>query len=142
MEEYQASWPEGFHQPLKKRMKECKKKTRTDTAEQSDSGLIFTRTLGVMNSRDIKVEQILRYELAPVPTLMFEEKTRDLRIAKSKSILKNKLQVEQSACATGQPDAIVIDGCAILWVVQWPSMGSVQELIFCEICRRESERWY
>ena len=60
---------------------------------------------------------------------MFEEKTRDLRIAKSKSILKNKLQVEQSARATGQPDAIVIDRCAILWVVHWPSKGSVQELV-------------
>ena len=91
MEEYEASWPEGFHQPLKKRvrtMKECKKKTRTDTAEQFNSGLIFSRALGLMNSRDIKVEQIHSYELAPVPISMFEEKTRDLRIAKSKSILK------------------------------------------------------
>ena len=76
-------------------MKECKKKTRTDTAEQFDSGLIFARALALMNSRDIKVEQILSYELAPVSTSMFEEKTRDLRIAKSSSILKNKLQVEQ-----------------------------------------------
>ena len=46
--------------------------------------------------------------LAPVPTSMFEGKTRDLRIAKSKSILKSKLQVEHSARATGQPDAIVM----------------------------------
>ena len=132
MEEYEASWPEGFHQPLKKRvrtMEDCKKKTRTDTAEQFASGLIFARALGVMNSRDVKVEQILNYELAPVPTSMFEEKTRDLCIAKSKSILKNKLQVEQSARATGQPDAIVIDGCAILWIVHWPSKGIVQDLV-------------
>ena len=59
MEEYEASGPEGFHQPLKKRvhtMKECKKKTRTDTAEQLDSGLIFARALELMNSRDVKVE--------------------------------------------------------------------------------------
>ena len=55
-------------------MKECMKKTRTDTAEQFDSGLIFARSLGLMNSRDIKVEQILSYELAPVPTTMVEEK--------------------------------------------------------------------
>ena len=36
MEEYEASWSEGFHQPLKMRvrtMKECKKKTRIDAAE-------------------------------------------------------------------------------------------------------------
>ena len=64
MEEYEVSWPEGFHQPLKKRvrtMKECKKKTRTDTAEQFDSGLVFARALGLMNSRDVKVEQSLSY---------------------------------------------------------------------------------
>ena len=66
--------------------------------------------------------------LVPVPTSMFEE-TRDLRIAKSKSILKNELQVEQSARATGQPDTIVIDGRAILWVVHWPSKRRVQDLV-------------
>ena len=77
MEEYEASWPEEFHQPLKKRvctMKECKKKTRTDTAEQFDFGLIFARALALMNSRDIKVEQILSYELAPVPTSILRGK--------------------------------------------------------------------
>ena len=99
------------------------KTTTTVTAEQFDSGLIFARTLALMNSRDIQVEHILSYELAPVPTSMFDEITRKLRIAKS-TILKNKLQAEQSARATGQPDAIGIDGCAILWVVHWPSTRS------------------
>ena len=108
-------------------MKECKNTSTTVTAEQFDSGLVFARALALMNSRDI---HILSYELASVPTSMFNEKMRKLRIAKSKSILKNKLQVEQSARATGQPDAIVIDGCAILsWIVHWPSKGSVQDLV-------------
>ena len=89
MKEYEASWPEGFHQPLKKRvctMKECKKKSTTVTAEQFDSRQIFARALALMNSRDIKVEHIFSYEPAPVPTSMFDEKTRKLHIAKSKSI--------------------------------------------------------
>ena len=60
-----------------------------------------------MNFRDVKVKQILIYELAPVPTSMFEGKTRDVRVAKAKSTLKNKLQVAQSAHATEQPDATV-----------------------------------
>ena len=53
MKEYEASWPEGFHKPLKKRvctMKECKKKTRTDTAEQFDSGLIVARALTLIGT--------------------------------------------------------------------------------------------
>ena len=48
MKEDEASWREGFHQPLKKRvrtMKECKKKSTTVIAEQFDSGLIFARAL-------------------------------------------------------------------------------------------------
>ncbi len=111
-------------------MKENKKKTTTVAAEQFDSGLIFARALALMNSRDIKVEYILSYELASVPVSMFDEITRNLRITKSKSsLLKNKLLVEQSARATGQPDAIVMDGCAILWVLHWPSKGSVQDLV-------------
>ena len=44
---------------------------------------------------NVKVKQILSYELAPVPTIMFEGKTRDVRIAKAKSTLNNKLQVAQ-----------------------------------------------
>ena len=47
MKEDEASWREGFHQPLKKTvhtMKECKKKLTTTIAEQFDSGLIFART--------------------------------------------------------------------------------------------------
>ena len=43
--------------------------------------------------------------------------------------LMQELQVEQSARATGQPDAIVIDGCAIFWLVHWPSKESVQDLV-------------
>ena len=50
MEEYEASWPEGLHQPLKKRvctMKECKKYTKQGQilAEQFASGLTFARAL-------------------------------------------------------------------------------------------------
>ena len=62
-------------------------KSTTVTAEQLDSGLIFARALALMNYRDIRVEHILRYELAPVPTSMFDEKMWKLRIVKSKSIL-------------------------------------------------------
>ena len=75
------------------------------------------------------MKEILSYELAPVPTSVFEGETRDVRIAKAKSTLKNKLQVAQSARATGKPHAIVIDRCATLWVVHWPSKGSVQDLV-------------
>ena len=71
MEEIESSWPE--RSPIHT-IKVCKKKTRTDTAEQFNSGPIFASALGLMNSRDVKEKQILSYELPPVPTSMFEEK--------------------------------------------------------------------
>ena len=39
------------------------------------------------------MEQIVSYELAPVPTSMFEKNIRDLHIAKSKSILMNNFKL-------------------------------------------------
>ena len=65
-------------------MKECKMKTRTDPAKQFESGLILARALALMNSRNVKMKQILSCELARVPTSMFEGETRDMCIAKSK----------------------------------------------------------
>jgi hypothetical protein len=38
--------------------------------------------------------------------------------------------VESSTRTMGQPDVIVIDGCAMLWVIHYPSNGTV--LDFCK----------
>ena len=51
-------------------------------------------------------------------------------ITKSKSSIKTKLKVEQTDRATlCSPDAIFLDECAILWMIQWPTHGLVQDLI-------------
>ena len=52
-----------------------------------------------------------------------------MRLAKSKSTLKNNLQVEMSARLQLPPDVIIVDGCALLWTVHWPSKGTVQNLV-------------
>lgn len=130
--EYEASWPQGFQQPLKKAvvtMKEAKKKPRTGPSEQFESGLIFARGLALMNSREINVKELMSHELAHVPTSMFEEETGEMRVAKSKSVLKTKLKVEESTRKIGLADAIVIDGCALLWVVHWPAKGTVKDFV-------------
>ena len=48
--------------------------------------------MALMNTRVINQNDVLKYELASVPTSIFDEKSGDLRI--SKSILKGRLQVE------------------------------------------------
>ena len=71
---------------------------------------------------------MLGHEIAPVTTSMFDD-TGDMRIAKSKSTLKNILQVEVSDRVAGGANVSVLDGSAILWVVTWPADGTVNDYI-------------
>ena len=57
-----------------------------------------------------------------------------ITITKTKSTLKNKLQVKQpvrTVCKqpASLPEVTIIDGCALLWVISWPSQGVVQDYI-------------
>ena len=72
------------------------------------------------------LEDVLKHELSPVPSALFDE-TGDIRSASGKSVLKNSLQIEVPirGCTT---DVIIIDGCALLWTIQWPSKGPVSDL--------------
>jgi len=48
-----------------------------------------------------------------------------MRISKSKSDLKNLTKIEASARhLTPEATCTVIDGCALLWIPQWPSSSS------------------
>ena len=56
------------------------------------------------------------------------------------SLSWNQLQVD-GKCPV--PDAIIVDGCAVLWVIQWPPMGHVFEptcLYVRELLKRRSDR--
>ena len=101
-------------------MAESKRRTQIGLTATFDTGLIFSRVMCLITSRDIDVEDIFCYELAPIPTLLFAD-TGDMRITKTKSVLKRKLQVEQSSRTLQQPDVVILDGCAILWIIHWPS---------------------
>ena len=61
-----------------------------------DTELIYSRAIGLLPSRNIDSRDIFKYELSPVPTSMFDD-SGAMRITKTKSVLKQKLQVEQSA---------------------------------------------
>ena len=70
---------------------------------------------------------VLSYELSAVPLALFN-KYGDMR-SPSKAMLKNKLQVEVSDRCTCTPDAIIIDGCALLWSVHWLVSSTVHQYI-------------
>ena len=84
--------------------------------------------MALMSTRAINLNDVLNYELAAVPTPLFDEKS-GLRISMSKSILKRKHQVEVTNPSIGIREAVVIGGCARLCVLQWPSKGLIKNIV-------------
>lgn len=66
-----------------------------------------------------------------------------MKITKSKSTLKKKLEVEVSNRINPQPKAIILDGCAVLWVIRWPTTGTVDDFVKKSTCVhcRTNEDW-
>ena len=130
MTEFEAGWPDSFHRSLKKNvitMPAIKKSIQIDGRPIYNTELIYTRVIGLQQSRDLNIKDVLKYELSSVPPALFDE-NGDMR-SQAKAMLKTKLQVEVSNRLTSPPDAIIIDGCALLWCVHWPASGNVEDYI-------------
>ena len=104
---------DGFRSTIKKEvvtMKEAGKSgTKNKTVEVYNTEVIFSR---VMYFVFVQMEDLFKYELAPVPTTIFKE-TGEGRYPTSKAVLNNALKVEVST-RTIVPDVIIIDDCAML----------------------------
>ena len=98
--EFKSSLPDGFYAQQSKKvvtMAVAKKSVKVGNAEVVDTSLIYSRVLALQLSRDsLTMNDVLTYELAAIPTSMFTDSC-DMRIAKNKSVLKNKLGVVVSA---------------------------------------------
>ena len=95
-----------------------------------DTETIYARAMALQaSSRGLDTDSLLAHEMAPYPTSMFDEDGH-MREAKTKSNLKNALKVDiSSRIAERDIDVTFLDGCAVLWVVPWPSSGSVQDYL-------------
>ena len=133
MKPFETGWPKTFYEPLSNKvvtMSVTKKQIKLGSADCFDNNLIYPRVMELMSSRDVDITDVFSHELAPVSSSMFED-SGDMRIKKYKSTLKQKLQVEQSPRTLPTPETIIIvvDGCAILWTIQWPKHGPVQDYV-------------
>ena len=61
----------------------------------------------------IELEEVLKYELAPVPLSLFDS-NREMRHSTSKADLKNRLQIEISQRLQSKADVVITDGCGKL----------------------------
>ena len=76
----------------------------------------------------IDMKEVLKYELTPMPLSMFKTNGSP-RICKAKSDFMNGLKV--TVPTRGKtPDMTIVDGCAVLWKIQWTSAnGTVQDFV-------------
>jgi len=93
-----------------------------------DMNLINSRVLGWQQTRDIDIKTVLTHELSPVPTSMFDDEDK-MRIATTKSTLKTKRQVTFSQRLVEKSEVEILDGCAILWIINWPNQGTVADFV-------------
>ena len=93
-----------------------------------DPEVIYARALALQTiNPEFDLEKLLVYELAPYPMSIFNEEGLMRTCKKSK--LMAGLKVEVPARMVGKPDAIFLDGCAILWVVGWPTQGNIGSFV-------------
>ena len=127
---FETSWPDGFYSPIKKEIKTMingKRKITVGPIEIYNTEMIYARVMCLLSSNRITLEEVLKYELSPIPLSLFKD-DGEMRPSPSKSVLKSTLQVEVSTRLQISSDAAVIDGCAYLWFMHWPSEGSVETL--------------
>jgi len=120
--------PKSFNKTLSKNvitLASIKNNIKVDGKPVYDTELIYTRVMCLQQYRDIDIKDMLSYELPHVPTSLFDE-SGAMR-SQSKAVLKTKLHAEQSSRIKGVPDAVIVDGCAMLWTVHWPINGRVED---------------
>lgn len=79
MTKYTATWPAGFYSTIPKEvvtMAVARKVIRVGSTDVCDVTLIYSRVLGLQATRDINFQQVLKHELAPIPTALFTTKER------------------------------------------------------------------
>ena len=96
MRDFKDGWPESFYAPLGQlvfTMDVKKKHVLLGNEPVYDQELIYARVIGLLvSSRDIKLDDVLAYELAAYPPSMFNSEG-EMKIAMSKSTLKHILHV-------------------------------------------------
>ncbi len=132
MHDYEKSLPNGFYDAIPKKirtMRSSKKHINIREGKIYDTELIYSRVMGMqVSGREVDIKNIIQHELSPIPTALFEE-SGNMRPARAKSVLKQKLQVEKSRRTIEPSNALVIDGCALLWIVPYPSNGTVRDYV-------------
>ena len=64
----------------------------------------------------------------PIPTFIFNEEG-NARFPKKQSSSEKHIKVDSSKHVQPQPNAVILDGCALLWSQHCPDQGKVQDVV-------------
>ena len=93
MDAFEKGWPEEFYSTIQKKVKTMivnKKSVKAGDIEVYNTEIIHTRVMCILTTNRIKLDEVLKYQLSPIPNSLIRE-NGNMRLAKSKSTLKNNL---------------------------------------------------
>ena len=148
MESFEDRWPESFHEAIHNNVNTMalfRKHIKVAASNVFDTEIIYARAVGLRRSaRNYEMNKLMAYELSPQPTSMFND-SGDMRDAKTKANLKNAPKV-QTSVRNMKIETAFLDRCAVLWIVPWPTNGTVQDFLdnFChhEKCHLQTSEVY
>ncbi|XP_066927982.1 uncharacterized protein [Clytia hemisphaerica] len=110
-------------------MKSGKKSVDSGESKIFNTEVIYSRVMCLLSIDRVKLEEVLRFELSPIPLSIFQ-KNGEMRPPNAKSELKEALKVTTSQRNQTKPEVIIVDGCAKFWDVRWPTNGTVRDLAY------------
>jgi hypothetical protein len=138
--DFKGSLPAGFYNPIHSRvvtMKTTKKGMKIGDKTIYDMEKLYGRLLVISQRRDITLESMLCFELAPLPPAIFDDYGGLRKSAKAQLLHKLAVWFEGS----NEPEVDVIDGNEMLYHITWPKTGTVQNLLqnFTKAVEREHD---
>ena len=140
--EFEKELPNGFWKSIERKIKTMatsRKGIAIGSKVVYDTELIFSRVFGLQaSSREVNFKDVLcrmSFHQSQLLYLMIQVRPfylcallhltciflGDMRICKSKADLKKSTRVEVSTRNVDRKNCTVLDGCAILWCIAWPT---------------------
>jgi len=136
MIEFERNLPESLYDTISSKvvtMAVMKKSINVRDTKSYDTNLIYSRVIGLQASlREVNFSDVLCCELSPIPTALFDD-SGYMRTLTSKSYLKKQMKSKVPArYAAKESTCTVIDGCALLWIPNWPASTSSKQPILLD----------
>ena len=139
---FHASWPDGFHSPIKNdivAMKSSKKSVKAGEIEIFYTQAIYSQVMWLFRIGRIELEDHLKYELSAVPLSLFDSNGK-MRHSTSKADLKNRLQIKTSQRLPSKADVVIINGFGKLWSISWQKNATLRDLAY-QMYQHECIKW-